>query len=273
MPLTILCIIFSAVVSAIPSVFMQNVIALVENNWQSGDWSAVSGEIIRFVTLLGIFYVLALLSSLTYTQLMVVITQGTLKKLRIQMFNRMQDLPVSFFDRNNHGDIMSHYTNDIDTLRQMISSSFPSLMISAISVTTLFVIMIYYSVWLAIVVLAGVAAMLLITRKVGGGSARHFISQQVALGREEGFIEEIMNGQKVVKVFCHEEESKADFDRINEELFEESRTANKLANTLGPILNNVGNILYVIVALAGGIFLLTGARISAYRDWASASAS
>ncbi|MBQ6539615.1 MAG: ABC transporter ATP-binding protein [Oscillospiraceae bacterium] len=260
MPVTVICIIISAVVSAIPSIFMQNVIAVIERSWQSGDWSAVSGQILHFVGLLVIFYVLSLLSSLTYNQLMVIITQGTLKKLRLQMFNRMQDLPVSFFDRNSHGDIMSHYTNDIDSLRQMISSSFPALMMTAISLTALLVIMLYYSVWLALVVLAGVAVMLFITRKIGGSSARHFISRQIALGKEEGFIEEAMNGQKVIKVFCHEEESKADFDRLNDELFKEAEIAHKLGNTLGPILMNVGNILYVVVALAGGLFLLTGMK-------------
>ena len=192
------------------------------------------------------------------TQLMAIITQGALKKLREKMFNTMQGLPIKYFDQNNHGDIMSHYTNDIDTLRQMISQSFPQLLTTVITSLTVFCIMIYYSVWLALVVVAGVAVMLLITKKIGGSSARHFIRQQQALGKEEGFIEEMINGQKVVKVFCHEEESKADFDKINDLLFTESETANKYANTLGPILNNIGNVLYVVVALAGGLLLLSG---------------
>lgn len=257
MPLTLVCIIFNAVVSSMPAVFMQKVISSVEESWDSGAvWETVGNAIISSVLILAVFYVLSLTSGFIYNQTMAVITQGTLKKLRVKMFNNMQNLPVKFFDTNNHGDIMSHYTNDIDTLRQMVSQSFPQLLISAVTVVTIFSIMLYFCVWLSIVVLAGVAIMLLVTKKVGGGSARYFVSQQIALGKEEGYIEEIMNGQKVVKVFCHEEESKADFDRINDELFRESEKANKYANILGPILNNIGNVLYVAVAIAGGFLYL-----------------
>lgn len=257
MPLTLVCIIFNAVVSSIPSVFMQRVISSVEESWNSGAlWETVGKAIIDSVLILAVFYVLSLASGFIYNQTMAVITQGTLKKLRVKMFNNMQNLPVKFFDTNNHGDIMSHYTNDIDTLRQMVSQSFPQLLISAVTVITIFSIMLYFCVWLSIVVLVGVVIMLLVTKKVGGGSARYFVSQQIALGKEEGYIEEIMNGQKVVKVFCHEEESKADFDKINDELFRESEKANKYANILGPILNNIGNVLYVAVAIAGGFLYL-----------------
>lgn len=257
MPLTLVCIIFNAVVSSIPAVFMQRVISSVEESWNSGAvWETVGNAIISSVLILAVFYVLSLTSGFIYNQTMAVITQGTLKKLRVKMFNNMQNLPVKFFDTNNHGDIMSHYTNDIDTLRQMVSQSFPQLLISAVTVVTIFSIMLYFCVWLSIVVLVGVVIMLLVTKKVGGGSARYFVSQQIALGKEEGYIEEIMNGQKVVKVFCHEEESKADFDRINDELFRESEKANKYANILGPILNNIGNVLYVAVAIVGGFLYL-----------------
>lgn len=257
MPLTLACIIFNAVVSSIPAVFMQKVISSVEESWNSrAVWETVGNAIISSVLILAVFYVLSLTSGFIYNQTMAVITQGTLKKLRVKMFNNMQNLPVKFFDTNNHGDIMSHYTNDIDTLRQMVSQSFPQLLISAVTVITIFFIMLYFCVWLSIVVLAGVAIMLLVTKKVGGGSARYFVSQQIALGKEEGYIEEIMNGQKVVKVFCHEEESKADFDRINDKLFRESEKANKYANILGPILNNIGNVLYVAVAIVGGFLYL-----------------
>ena len=259
MPVTVFCIFFNAVISSIPAVFMQNVIAMVESSWQGGDWSSVGGKILSTVGLLAFFYVLSLISGLIYNQLMAIITQGSLKKLRQKMFNGMQDLPIKYFDVNNHGDIMSHYTNDIDTLRQMISQSLPQLLISAVTVLTIFSIMIYYCVWLAIVVLAGVSVMLLITKKIGGNSARHFFRQQRVLGKEEGFIEEMMNGQKVIKMFCHEEESKHEFDKINDTLFAESERANKYANTLGPILNNLGNVMYVIVALTGGMLLISGA--------------
>lgn len=257
LPAAVLCIVFNAVVSSIPSVFMQNIIAVVEGSWQSGDWSAVGPQILRLVVLLAVFYLLSLLSCFTYNQFMAIITQGTLKKLRERMFGGMQRLPVKYFDTNNHGDIMSYYTNDIDALRQMISQSFPQLLVSAITVLTIFCIMLYYCVWLTLVVLLGVAVSIWVTKKLGGGSAKYFFRQQTALGKVEGFAEEMLNGQKVIKVFCHEEASKADFDRLNEELFTVSERANKYANTLGPILNNIGNVLYVIVAIVGGVLLLS----------------
>ena len=256
LPTALFCIILNAIVSSIPSIFMQNVIALIEERWKTGDWNGVKGRIFFFVGLLAFFYVISLIAGFTYNQLMAVITQGTLKKLREKMFNGMQRLPVKYFDTTNHGDIMSHYTNDIDTLRQMVSQSFPQLLISAISATTIFCIMIYFSVWLALFIVAGVCVMLMVTKKLGGGSAKFFFRQQTALGKVEGFVEEIMNGQKVVKVFCHEDESQADFDRLNEALFQESKQANKYANILGPVLNNLGNILYAFVAILGGVLLI-----------------
>ena len=259
MPFVVVCIVFSAAVSSIPAVFMQRIIAVVETTWQSGDWSAAAGPILSSVGLLAVFYVLSLLSAFVFSRMMAVITQGFLKKMRVRMFSGMQDLPVRFFDTHNHGDVMSYYTNDIDTLRQMISQSFPQLLISAVTVLTIFSIMLYYSVWLTLVVVAGVVFMLFVTKKVGGNSARYFIRQQVSMGEVEGFVEEMMNGQKVVKVFCHEKDSIAAFDRVNDELFHNAEQANTYANTLGPILNNIGNVLYVLVALAGGILLLTGA--------------
>lgn len=258
LPLTVICIIFSAVISSIPAIFMQNIIAIVEQSWQSGDWNAVGAKILSLVGILAVCYLLSLLAGFTYNQLMAIITQGTLKKMREKMFSGMQKLPIKYFDTHNHGDIMSHYTNDVDTLRQMISQSFPQLLISAITSITILGIMIYYCVWLTLVVLAGVALMLFITKKVGGSSAKYSFRQQAALGQVEGFAEEMMNGQKVIKVFCHEEASKRDFDRLNDALFQESERANKYANILGPILNNLGNVLYVIVAIVGGLLLISG---------------
>lgn len=258
-PVVIVCIIFNAAVSSIPAVFMQNIISVVEQNWHTGDWSVAGGKILRLVGILVAFYILSLSSGVAYNQMMAVITQGTLKKFRVKMFNRMQTLPVKYFDTNNHGDIMSSYTNDIDTLRQLISQSFPQLLVSSVVVLTVFGIMVYFCIWLTLVVVLGVIIMYFITKKVGSGSAKYFIRQQNSLGRLEGFIEEMMNGQKVIKVFCHENESKKDFDRINEELFEDVRQANRYANILGPILNNIGNVLYVFVAITGGILLITGA--------------
>ena len=255
-PLTLLCILFSAIVNAIPSIFMQNIIAIIEGSWQAGDWAAVSGRILTLVGILAAVYVISLVSVFTWTRLMAVMTQGLLKKLRCKMFDGMQDLPIRYFDTHNHGDIMSYYTNDIDTLRQLVSQSIPQLISSGVIVLSVLCIMFYYSVWLALVVIAGVACMLVVTKKVGGGSARFFRRQQIAMGKVEGFVEELMNGQKVVKVFCHEEETGKDFDKVNDALYSDSRKANTYANTLMPILNNMGNVLYSVVAMVGGLLLL-----------------
>lgn len=258
MPVMLILIIFNSVVRSIPSIFMQNVIQIIEDNRES-TWEAAAGKILGFVGILVIFYILSLIADFTFSQMMAVITQGTLKKLREKMFANMQKLPIKYFDTNDHGDIMSHYTNDIDTLRQMISQSLPQMLMSATSVLALFCIMIYFSVPLTAVVVVGVILMTVFIRKIGGGSSRYFVRQQTSLGKVEGYAEEIMNGQKVVKVFCHEEEAQADFDKLNNLLFEDSNRANKYANTLGPLLYNIGNILYVIIAIVGGIFLITGA--------------
>lgn len=257
-PLVLLCIIFSAAVSAIPSVFMQKIIGIIEENWKSGNWEGVAAEIFSTVAILAVLYVFSLIAAAVFNQMMATITQGTLMKLRVKMFGGMQKLPIKYFDTHNHGDIMSVYTNDIDTLRQLISQSLPQLLSTAVVVATILGIMLYFSVWLTLVVLAGTAVMIVITKVIGGGSAKYFIKQQKAIGKVEGYIEETMNGQKVVKVFCHEEESKAKFDRLNEQLYNDSQKANAYSNMLGPILGNMGNILYVAIALAGGLFLLSG---------------
>lgn len=256
MPVVLFCILFNAIVSAIPAVFMQNIIAVIEQSYKSGDWEAVAGKILGMAAILAILYAVSLIASFAYCRMLAVITQGSLKKLREKMFNGMQNLPIKYFDTHSHGDIMSYYTNDIDTLRQLISQSMPQLLSSGVMVITVFGIMLYYSLWMSLVVVVGVIIMLRVIKKVGGNSAKYFIRQQESIGKVEGYIEEMMNGQKVVKVFCHEEESKADFDALNEELFEVSERANKYANTLGPILNNIGNLLYVAVTLAGGLFLM-----------------
>jgi ATP-binding cassette subfamily B protein len=188
---------------------------------------------------------------------MAVITQGALRKMRERLFNSMEGLSIKYFDTHPHGDIMSLYTNDIDTLRQLISQSLPQLLISGVSVLTIFSIMLYFSVWMAMVVLLGVVFMLFVVKKIGGNSAKFFMRQQSSMGKTEGYVEEMMNGQKVVKAFCREEATKEGFDKVNDELFHNSEQANKYANILGPVIGNIGNLLYVIVAVAGGIFLLT----------------
>ena len=257
-PLTMACILFSSIVSSIPSLFIQNILAVVEKWYRDGDWAAARAEILPYITLLIVLYVLSIISMVIYSQLMAYMTQGFLNKLRQEMFDGMQDLPIRYFDTHKHGDIMSYYTNDIDTLRQMVSQSLPSIIQAGAIVLCVFSIMLYFSIWMTLILLLGVAAMIFATRKVGGGSAKYFMRQQKSVASTEGYIQEMMNGQKVVKVFCHEEKSIEDFDRINGELFENSFRANAYANVLGPIIGNIGNILYVTLALAGGIFLLSG---------------
>ena len=257
-PLTMLCILFSAVVSSIPSLFTQNVIAVIERWYQTGDWASARPEVYRYVSVLAVLYVLALISSAVYTQLMAIMTQGYLNKLRQETFDKMQDLPIRYFDTHQHGDIMSYYTNDIDTLRMLVSQSLPTFIQSGAIVLVVFAIMLYFSLWMTLVLVVGVVAMFYVTKVVGGGSARYFVKQQKSLAETEGLVQELMNGQKVVKVFCHEQQSIEAFRKRNNELRENSRRANAYANILGPIMNNIGNILYVVMALAGGVFLLTG---------------
>ena len=259
LPVALACILFNAIISSIPSIFMQNVISLVEQSWQAGDWAAVGGQILRFVLILVVLYVLSLAAGTVFNQLMAIITQGSLAKMREKMFNGMQDLPIKYFDTHNHGDVMSYYTNDIDTLRQMISQSIPQLIISTVTVLTVLAIMLYFSVWMTLVVLVGVFFMVLVTKKVGGRSSKYFIRMQQSIAATEGVVEEMMNGQKVIKVFCHEREAQADFDKVNDELFHNAEQANIYANMLMPILNNIGNVLYVCVAIVSGVMMMTGA--------------
>ncbi len=259
LPVALACILFNAIISSIPSIFMQNVISLVEQSWQAGDWAAVGGQILRFVLILVVLYVLSLAAGTVFNQLMAIITQGSLAKMREKMFNGMQDLPIKYFDTHNHGDVMSYYTNDIDTLRQMISQSIPQLIISTVTVLTVLAIMLYFSVGLTLVVLVGVFFMVLVTKKVGGRSSKYFIRMQQSIAATEGVVEEMMNGQKVIKVFCHEKEAQEDFDKVNDELFHNAEQANIYANMLMPILNNIGNVLYVCVAIVSGVMMMTGA--------------
>ena len=259
LPITMGCILINAIVSSAPSIFMQNAISIVEDHFQTGDWASASGRIIRLVTILLIMYAVSLIANICYTQLMAIITQGTLAKMRKKMFEHMQDLPIRYFDTHSHGDIMSYYTNDIDTLRQMISQSLPQMTISAVTLFSVFCIMMYYSIWLALVVVSGVMIMLMVTRYVSGHSSSLFLRQQINIARAEGYMEEMLTGQKVIKVFCHEEGAKAGFDEINDEIYRTARRANGFANVLMPLLGNIGNVMYVVVALVGGILLLTGA--------------
>lgn len=259
LPITMLCIVINAVVSAAPAIFMQNVIQIVDDSYKSGDWSAVSGQILTFVGILIVMYLVSLVAGTFYTQMMAIITQGSLRKLREKMFSHMQDLPIRYFDTNGHGDIMSYYTNDVDTLRQLISQSLPQMTISGIMLLVVFCIMIYYSVILAALVVVGVVCMVFAARAITARSSKFFLRQQVTIANAEAFMEEMMTGQKVIKVFCHEEAAKADFDKVNSEIFYNARNGNRFANILMPLLGNVGNVMYVVVALVGGALMLSGA--------------
>ena len=262
LPVALACITLTAIVGAVPAIFMQRVIALIDDMLRSGaTWEQAGGEILSNVYILIALYVASVVTGFAFGQLMVIITQGTLEKLRDKMFNGMQRLPIRFFDTMGHGDIMNYYTNDIDTLRQLISQSFPQILISAITVLSVFIIMLYYCLWLTLIVLAGTAVMLIVTKKIGGGSARYFVKQQQAIAEEEGYVEEMLVGQKVIKTFCHEEAAEKGFDEVNEKLYDASRRANRYANMLAPALFNIGNVLYVVLAVVGGVLLLPGLNV------------
>ena len=245
LPLVTLGVIACAVINAIGPTFLQRALEIISTSWQSGDWEAARPQILNLVVTLGCIYAVGVLSALFWNRAMAVVTQGSLEKLREKMFNCMQDLPIRYFDTHQRGDIMSHYTNDIDTLRQMISQSLPNLLMTSIIIVTVLFIMLYYSVWMCLVIIAGVAFMALMTKLLGSNSARFFIAQQTELGVVEGHIEEVMNGQKVVKAFCHESAAEADFDERNEKLFEVSQKANMYAGQISQQINAV------VMGLAG----------------------
>ena len=256
LPITILCIIIDAVFASLPAVFQQQILADITIWYNTGDWISASEVILPKVGLLACMYVISLIAVTFNAQIMAYITQGVLKKLRAQMFDKMQYLPIKYFDTHKHGDIMSHYTNDIDALRQLISQALPTLLRASVLLISVFSIMIYYSLWLTLVVMFGVVFMMLVSKTVGKGSAKFFMRQQKSVGKAEGFVQEMMTGQKVIKVFNHENQCKTDFRKVNEELYENNFKAHAYANILGPIISNIGNILYVLIALVGGILIL-----------------
>ena len=258
LPAVVVCLLVAAVSSSFGSVFLQGALQIVTEFGESGNWAAAQPEVFRLVATLAAIYLVGVGASLFWNRAMAIITQGSLEKLREKLFNHMQDLPISYFDTHQRGDVMSHYTNDIDAIRQMISQSLPNLFQTCVVLVTVFVIMLYFSVWMCLVIVAGVAFMVFMTKVLGGNSARFFVAQQRELGVVEGQVEEIMNGQKVVKAFCHEQAAERDFDAFNEHLFEVSQKANMYGNILMPVLMNIGNLIYVVVALAGGLLLALG---------------
>ncbi len=252
--LVLVCLVLGTLAASVSSVFINNLVLIVKDGLEGGYQSVKT----RLYTLIGIMlavYITGIVSITVRERTMAVVTQGFLAKMRERMFKNMQRLPIKYFDTHTHGDIMSYYTNDIDTLRQLVSQSILSLLTCAITLITLLCIMLYYSVWLTLVVIGGVIIMFNVTKYVGGNSAKFFVKQQKSLAKTEGFVEEIMHGQKVVKVFCHEEESLKDFDRLNGQLFEDAQSANRFANILMPILGNLGNLLYVLMAFVGGAMI------------------
>ena len=259
LPVSIVCIIFCAITSAIPAIFLKEVTNAITYAWENGiAWEIAKNDIVPKVMILLGFYVVSIVAITLETQLMAVITQSFLSKMRKALFAKMQNLPIKYFDTNKHGDIMSRYTNDIDTLRQLVGQSLPTLIRASIIVISVFFIMLYYSLYLTLILVLGVFLMITVTKFFGGNSARFFIALQKTVGKSEGYVQEMMSGQKVVKVFCHEEASQRDFDAINNELFEVGYRANACANMLGPIIMNIGNVLYVILAMVGCLFLVSG---------------
>lgn len=256
LPGILVLIFINAGILSLPGIFMQKVVAVLERAWnQQLPWAAVQPEIYGYVRILALLYLVSLLANVTYNQLLAVFNQGSLAKFREKLFNHMETLPLGYFDRHQRGDIMSYYTNDVEALRQMISQSFPQLCVTAVTLTVLLAIMLYYSLWMSLVVVGGSLWSVVITRKVGGRSARYFMEQQHTLADCEGFMEESINGGKVIKVFNHEGAARAEFDRVNQALFDASCKANQYSNTLMPILNNVSYLIYIVVAACGGLFL------------------
>lgn len=252
-----ICIILSSIAGVTGSMFLGTLIddyitpLLLETN-------PVFTGLLKAILIMALVYLTGVLSTLIYTRMMARISQGVLKEIRDEMFNKMQTFPIKYFDTHTHGEIMSYYTNDVDTLSQMISQSLPQFISSATSVIAVLIAMIITSIPLTIFVIVFIFLMLNITGRVAGKSGKYFVKQQETLGKVNGYIEEMINGQKVIKVFTYEEEAKAHFDEINDELCKNMTTANKFANILMPMLNNLGNLEYVLVAIIGGAIAIKG---------------
>ena len=251
----LICIVISAFAGVAGSVFIKILIdnyitpLLVETN-------PVFDGLVRAIITMGTIYVIGIVATYLYNRFMVVLAQGVLKTIRDDMFIHMQSLPVKYFDTHTHGDLMSHFTNDADALRQMITQSIPQMLSSVITMIMVFFAMLFTNVPLTLIVLVTVSCMLQITKKIAGNSAKYFMAQQQSIGKVNGYIEEMINGQKVIKVFNHEKESKDGFDQLNEELYQNSANANTFANILMPVMNNLGYVQYVIIAVVGAVFAI-----------------
>lgn len=255
--IVVICIFVSVLANVQGTMFTKNLIddyivpLLKTGSPDYGPLLAAMGKV-------AVFYGIGVISTFAYSKIMIYVSQGTIKNLRVELFSHMQDLPIRYFDSHAHGDIMSIYTNDIDTLRQLISQSLPQILNSAITVVSVFVSMVILNIPLTILTIVMVIVTTVVTKKFAGFSSRYFLAQQRDLGKVNGFIEEMLNGQKVVKVFTHEQENIEAFDRINDELFESAYNANMYSNMLGPVNAQIGNLSYVLCALAGGVMALSG---------------
>lgn len=255
--IVVICIFVSVLANVQGTMFTKNLIddyivpLLKTGNPDYGPLLAAMGRV-------AVFYGIGVISTFAYSKIMIYVSQGTIKNLRVELFSHMQDLPIQYFDSHAHGDIMSIYTNDIDTLRQLISQSLPQILNSAITVVSVFVSMVILNIPLTVLTIVMVIVTTVVTKKFAGFSSRYFLAQQRDLGKVNGFIEEMLNGQKIVKVFTHEQENIEAFDKINDELFESAYNANMYSNMLGPVNAQIGNLSYVLCALAGGVMALSG---------------
>lgn len=255
--IVVICIFVSVLANVQGTMFTKNLIddyivpLLKTGNPDYGPLLAAMGRV-------AVFYGIGVISTFAYSKIMIYVSQGTIKNLRVELFSHMQDLPIQYFDSHAHGDIMSIYTNDIDTLRQLISQSLPQILNSAITVVSVFVSMVILNIPLTVLTIVMVIVTTVVTKKFAGFSSRYFLAQQRDLGKVNGFIEEMLNGQKVIKVFTHEQENIEAFDKINDELFESAYNANMYSNMLGPVNAQIGNLSYVLCALAGGVMALSG---------------
>ena len=258
--LVLFCIIVTAIAGISSSVFLEMLIDEVITPGVELGFDAVKGKLTTIACIMAGIYAFGLICSFTYNRVMAIVTQGFLKHIRTDMFDRMQTFPIKYFDTHTHGDIMSYFTNDTDAIRQFVSQSLPSIVFSMSGIITLLVVMLRSSIYLTLVVLGSVAIMFVVTKIVGGKSAKYFVKQQQSIGRTEGFIEEMLNGQKVIKVFCHEEATKRDFAAVNGQLCNDMSKANGYANILMPAIGNIGHVAFVLVAIVGGALVLAGVR-------------
>ena len=254
----LVCIVINSTGSLVVSVFLQTLIDEIIPDGVANGFAAVAGRLGGMIALMAGMYAIIVAAAFTYNRLGATITQGMLYHLREEMFAKMQKLPIKYFDTHAHGEIMSTYTNDTDATRQLIGQSIPSLITNSFTLIFSISLMLWYSVWLSLVVAVSTFTMTFIIKKIGGNSAKYMVARQRSLAKEEGFVEEMMKGQKVVKVFTHEERAKEDFDKLNDQLYQDSVRANTYGNILGPILGNIGNFNYVILTIVGGVLLMSG---------------